>query len=88
MSETSWGLYVGAITNLAVAAVLNNGPWEHVDARRWLVVLGVWNEILGVLLIASPEIVDRVARIARRDGWGIRDLIARDQRGPSRASEA
>lgn len=67
MNETLVGLYVGAVTNLLVAAVLNNPPfWEgHPDVNTWLITLGTWNEVLGVLLVASPELLPRVERVLR-----------------------
>ena len=53
-SETWAGLYLGLVMNLAAVAVLNN-PVEA-SAKVWLVTLGAVNELLGVLLVASPEI--------------------------------
>lgn len=60
MNETFVGIYVGVVTNLAIAAILNNGPWENLSARTWLVTLGAWNEVLGLLLVASPELLPRL----------------------------
>lgn len=63
--ETWIGLYVGVVVNLAVAAVLNNS-FLTPSARAWFATLGATNEILGVLLIASPELLPRVKRLGRR----------------------
>lgn len=67
MNETLVGLYVGAVTNLLVVAVLNNPPfWEGTaDVSIWLITLGTWNEVLGVLLVASPELLPRLGRVGR-----------------------
>lgn len=64
MSETWWGLYVGLVVNLFVAALLNNGPVEP-EAAAWLITLGTANELLGVLLVASPELLPRLQRVGR-----------------------
>ncbi|HEY2354497.1 MAG TPA: hypothetical protein VGH79_06335 [Gaiellaceae bacterium] len=49
------GLYVALVWNLAVAALLNNPiqPSKH----TWFAVMGGANELLGVLMIASPELL-------------------------------
>jgi hypothetical protein len=61
MNELWWGVYVGGVSNLAVAAVLNNTAFEA-SGRTWLVTLGAWNELVGVLLVASPELLPRLHR--------------------------
>jgi hypothetical protein len=65
MSETWKGLYAGVVLNLVVAALLNNDPFFSTPcARVWLVTLGATNELLGVLLVASPELIPYVKAIA------------------------
>lgn len=56
------GLAMGVVANLAAAALLNN-PF-HARAVTWLAVLAMVNELLGLLLIASPEILP-----AAREAW-------------------
>jgi len=58
--ELRRGLYVGFVMNLAVAAILNNNTWSAPSAQVWLVTLGTTNELYGVLLIASPELIPRL----------------------------
>jgi hypothetical protein len=72
MNEAWWGLYVGLVLNLAVAAVLNNGPFTRPALAAWLVTLGAANELLGVLLVASPELMPRLEAVLRvgRTGLG------------------
>ena len=66
MNETAIGVYVGAVTNLLVVALLNNPPWGGDPAMStWLITLGTWNEVLGVLLVASPELLPRAQRAFR-----------------------
>jgi hypothetical protein len=78
MNELWWGVYGGGVTNLAVAAVLNNTFFEA-SGRTWLVTLGAWNELLGVLLVASPELIPRLHHvlsfIARRLRSAFRRLV-------------
>jgi hypothetical protein len=64
MNELGWGVYLGVVSNLLVAAVLNNTVFEA-SGRTWLVTLGAWNELLGVLLVASPELIPRIQRLIR-----------------------
>jgi hypothetical protein len=61
-SELLRGLYSGLVCNLLMVCALNNSPfWESgYDLRVWLIVLGFGNEIFGVLLIASPELIGLV----------------------------
>jgi len=76
--ETWLGLYVGFVVNLGAAAVLNN--LVEASTRGWLVTLGAVNELLGVVLVASPEIGRVVpgflAKVKRR--WA---LVVRVVRG-------
>jgi hypothetical protein len=53
------GLYWGLVGNLAVAAILANNPWTAPSTHDWLVTLSAWNELYGILLIASPELLPR-----------------------------
>lgn len=53
--ELAWGAYVAFVCNLAMVAVLNN-PLAA-STRTWFVVMGAGNELLGVLMIASPELI-------------------------------
>jgi hypothetical protein len=61
--ELALGLYFGLVWSLAVAAILNN-PLES-STRTWFVALGAANELIGVLMIASPELLPLVAALAR-----------------------
>jgi hypothetical protein len=70
MHELRLGLYFGLVVNLLVGALLNNGP-RAPDAATWLITLGTANELVGVLLVASPELVPRLQRALR---FGIRIL--------------
>jgi hypothetical protein len=62
MSETLWGLYWGLVLNLAVAAIGQNTFFD-LSTQDWLVTLGAANEILGVLLVASPELLPRIQTV-------------------------
>lgn len=57
------GLYAALVCNLLMAAVLNN-PLKA-SLRTWLVTLGVGNEIVGVFLIASPELIPVAQGVGR-----------------------
>jgi|SRR5579862_9859735 len=78
------GLYVGFVWNEGVAAFLNN-PIEP-SRRVWFIVMGAANELLGVLMIASPELLPIIAsllarlyaqlrRFARWLGWHMRRIF-------------
>lgn len=81
------GLYGGLVVNLAVAAVCNNNPWGAAPSTtQWLMTLAMFNELYGVLLIASPELIPlwqrartylgaRTGSLARAVGRGIRRLL-------------
>jgi hypothetical protein len=62
--DLAWGLYAGFVWNLGVAAVLNN-PLQS-STRTWFVTLGAANELIGVLMIASPELLPLMAAVL---GW-------------------
>ena len=68
------GVYVGVVWNLGVAAVLNN-PLES-STRTWLVVTGAANELLGVLMIASPELLPLLASLLRYLYRRLRRLVS------------
>jgi hypothetical protein len=61
--ETIWGVWLGVVVNLACIAVLNNPA----EARPvvWLATLAIANELLGIVLIASPELWPRTVRVYR-----------------------
>jgi hypothetical protein len=61
VSEIAIGFYVGGVANLAVVALLNNSAWEP-NAGEWLVTLGAANEVLGLVMIASPELLPLAQR--------------------------
>jgi hypothetical protein len=60
--ELLLGLYVGLVWNLGVGAILNN-PLQS-STRTWFVTLGAANELLGVLMIASPELLPLMGAVA------------------------
>lgn len=78
------GIYAALVCNLLMAAVLNN-PLEA-SLRTWLVTLGVGNEIVGVILIASPELIPVAQAVGRLPARFIRylDLLVWRLRGGTR----
>jgi hypothetical protein len=60
--ELLWGVYAASVWNLGVAAFLNN-PFQS-TTRTWLLTLGAANELIGVLMIASPELLPLVVAVA------------------------
>jgi hypothetical protein len=82
MNETLQGLYAGLMTKLAVAAVANN-TWFEPSTQAWLVTLGAANELLGVRLVASPELIGRVQlvwRLLRRHVHAVLEWLERKVR--------
>jgi hypothetical protein len=61
--ELRLGVYSGLVANLAVVAVVTN-PIEG-STRAYFTVVGGANEVLGVLMIASPELGPVAASTAR-----------------------
>jgi hypothetical protein len=70
--ELGLGVYSAVVSNLGLAAFLNN-PFES-STRTWLLLMGAANELLGVLLIASPELLDRASAAASLIGRRSRPL--------------
>ena len=72
--ETRWGLCVGAVINLVTLAVLEAfGP----SARTWLAVFAAANEVLGVLLVASPELQPRLLELRARLVGRLKPVLVR-----------
>jgi hypothetical protein len=74
MSETAIAVWLGLVVNIlaAGAAGLLNGPqW------RDLLTIGAANELLGVVLVASPELLPRARSLAARLRTGFRALLKR-----------
>jgi hypothetical protein len=69
------GLYWPAVLNLACVALLNNNPWVAPSARVWLATLAALNELIGVVLIASPELGRHVPRLLRFLWHGLREAV-------------
>jgi hypothetical protein len=69
------GLYVGFVWNLGVGAILNN-PLQS-STRTWFVTFGAANELIGVLMIASPELLPILANAVGRFAGFLRRMGAR-----------
>lgn len=83
MSETVKGLYAGVVVNLLVLALAGNTFWKPSDPA-WLVTFGAANELLGVLLVASPELLPRMFTVLSYAERHIRGTIKRLARFLSR----
>jgi hypothetical protein len=63
-TEISLGLLFGLAANVAAAAVLLFAC--HATSRTWLITIGTVDEFVGVLLVASGEILPRLGMLATR----------------------
>jgi hypothetical protein len=79
VNETVVGIYVGLVANLAAVALLNNPPGAAPSpgAGVWLVSVGFCNELVGVLMVASPELLPRIESAARWAGAASRSVGAK-----------
>jgi hypothetical protein len=82
--ELAAAVYFCAVWNLGIAAVLNN-PLES-STRVWFVTLGAANELLGVLMIASPELMRLGGRLGKWTARPWKAAIRRDELRANRRS--